>query len=150
MRRCGPISRSATIQSSVLWTLCAGPTLRLISLPLQRSTVMARFVTRFALGIIASAVCIATASQMPAEESKPVSFALFAPGQSEKTISALTELFTRDNKNASVSLVKNLPDAIASKADIVVLALSVKEFNSLGPYDADALKKRKVIGISYG
>ena len=82
--------------------------------------------------------------------SKPVSFALFAPGQSEKTISALTELFTQDNKKASVSLVKNLPDAIASKADIVVLALSVKEFNSLGPYDADALKKRKIIGISYG
>ena len=111
---------------------------------------MACFVTRFALAIIASAVCIATASQMPAEESKPVSFALFAPGQSEKTISALTELFTHGNKNASVSLVKNLPDAIASKADIAVLALSVKEFNSLGPYDADALKKRKVIGISYG
>ncbi len=111
---------------------------------------MTRLVTRFALAIIASAVCIATASQMPAEESKPVSFALFAPGQSEKTISALTELFTQGNKNASVSLVKNLPDAIASKADIMVLALSVKEFNSLGPYDADALKKRKIIGISYG
>src|ERR1700730_3957151 len=111
---------------------------------------MACFVSRFALAIIASAVCIATASQMPAEESKPVSFALFAPGQSEKTISALTELFTQGNKNASVSLVKNLPDAIASKADVLVLALSVKEFTSLGPYDADALKKRKVIGISYG
>jgi hypothetical protein len=111
---------------------------------------MARFVTKFALAVIASTVWIAAASQMPAEESKTVSFALFAPGQSEKTISALTKLFTQDNKNASVSLVKNLPDAIASKADIVVLALSVKEFNSLGPYDADALEKRKVIGISYG
>ena len=111
---------------------------------------MARSVTRFALAVIASAVCIAAASQVPAEESKPVSFALFAPGQSEKTISALSELFTQGNKNASVSLVKNLPDAISSQADIVVLALSVKEFNSLGPYDADALKKRKIIGISCG
>ena len=62
----------------------------------------------------------------------------------------LTEVSLANIKNASVSLVKNLPDAIASKADIVVLALSVKEFNSLAPYDADALKKRKVIGISYG
>jgi hypothetical protein len=111
---------------------------------------MARFVTKFALAVIASTVWIAAASQVPAEDSKPVSFALFAPGQSEKTVSALTKLFTQDNKNASVSVVKNLPDAIASKADIVVLALSVKEFNSLGPYDADALKKRTVIGISYG
>ena len=75
---------------------------------------------------------------------------MFAPGQSEKTISALTDLFTHGNKNASVSLVKNLPDAIASKTDIVVLALSVNEFNALGPYNADALEKRKVIGISYG
>jgi hypothetical protein len=111
---------------------------------------MARLVTRFALAIIPSAVCIATAGEMPAKESEPVSFALFAPGQGEKTISALTELFTHGNKNASVSLVKNLPDAITSKTDIVVLALSVKEFNALGPYDADAIKKRKVIGISYG
>jgi hypothetical protein len=111
---------------------------------------MTRFVTTFALAILAAAVCIATAGQLPAQDSKPISFALFAPGQSETTISALAKLFTQINKNASVTVVKNLPDAITSKADVAVLALSLKEFNSLGPYDADALKQRKVIGISFG
>src|SRR5262245_60804847 len=109
---------------------------------------MARFAAR--IRVVCLLFALFSAAAVRADESKPFSCVIFAPGQSDKTISALTELFTHGNQNASVSLVKNLPDAIASKADIVVLALSVKEFNSLGPYDADALKKRKIIGISYG
>jgi hypothetical protein len=85
-----------------------------------------------------------------AEDANRVSYAIFAPGQSEKTTTALADLFSKQSPSASIRMVKTLPEAIASEADVAVLALSLAQFNALGPYDADALKQRKVIGIGFG
>ncbi len=100
--------------------------------------------------VTVSLIAVLSVTRVHAEDAKPVSFAIFAPGQSEKTTAALAEVFSKSNARAKTSQVKTLQDAIASKADIAVLALSLAEFQALGPYDADALKRRKVIGIGFG
>jgi hypothetical protein len=111
---------------------------------------MRHFLTRTVLACFVFLTWIDTACPLPADDAKLVSYALFAPGQTEKSTSALTALFTNEGKNASLAIVKTLPDAIASKADILVLAMNESDFNALGPYDAAALKKCKIIGIGFG
>ena len=111
---------------------------------------MRRIVTRTVLACFVSLTWIAAAGPLRADDAKQVSYALFAPAQSEKSTSALKDLFTNDGKSASLTPVKTLSDAIASQADILVLAMNVSDFNGLGPYDEDALKKRKIIGIGFG
>ena len=111
---------------------------------------MHRVVTRTVLACFVSLAWIAAACPLRADDAKQVSYALFAPAQSEKSTSALAALLTHGDKNASFTRVKTLPDAIASQSDILVLAMNESDFNALGPYDADALKKRKIIGIGFG
>jgi len=111
---------------------------------------MRHFLTRTVLAFFVFLTWIAAACPLRADDAKQASYALFAPGQSEKSISALAALFTPEGKNASLISVKTLPEAIASKTDILVLAMNESDFIALGPFDADALKKRKIIGIGFG
>jgi hypothetical protein len=111
---------------------------------------MRRLVNRTVLACLVSLHWVTATGPLRADDSTQVSYALFAPGQSEKSTSSLADLFTKEGKNASLTSVKTLADAIASQADVLVLAMNASDFNALGPYDVDALKRRKIIGIGFG
>ena len=111
---------------------------------------MPRLLTKAKLAAVAWVVFCVSSAVAQADQSKPISYSVFAPQQSDQSVKALSHLLGGDSKDTSVKMVNTLQAGIDSPDDILVIVLDKADFDTLGEFNADRLKQRKVIGIGFG
>ena len=86
-----------------------------------------------------------------ADEKEPAKFVVVAPksGENAELGASLYRVLLGTGQRAKFERVESIEEAVTSKADVIVLAMSSRDLPTLERETLESLKKRKIVGIGH-
>ena len=111
-----------------------------------------RFALRFSCSFNFLMMALMLFSVAKADEKEPAKFVIVAPksGVNSELGASLYRVLLGSGQRAKFERVETIEQAVASKADVIVLAMPSVDLPPIEKETLESLKKRKIVGIGHG